>query len=206
MEKHKIIIISTVCFSVALANQRSLHVPPLLPPPKPGMTKEEYHREFEKAFEQQRRQKRERNKEYMDLMAREAWIRLLRVSEKQWKIIEPRYEKERLISRTTRACAFYGVENGENFFWSKSTDDKGAMFAPPKSPNELTEGQKIVDNLIDLLRHESTSDEELRRKIDALQQVRENSRKELPQAKKELAEVLKTPRQEAIFLIRGDID
>jgi len=92
-----------------------------------------------------------------------------------WKIIEPRYEKEKLISRTTRICAFSGIKNGKEFFWSKTTEDKGGMFAPPKSPDELTESERIADELIDLLRQESISDEELKRKTNALQQVRENA-------------------------------
>jgi len=39
-----------------------------------------------------------------------------------------------------------------------------------------------------------------------LQQVREKARKEWPKAKRELAAVLTTPRQEAVFLIMGRID
>ena len=181
-------------------------MPPKFPQRKPGMTSEEYNKEVEKFFRQQSWQRRDRNKEYMNLMAMQAWMRLLRVSERQWKTIKPKYEKEKLISQTTRASAFYGIENGKNFFWSKTTEDKGGIFASPKSPNELTEGERTVDELIDLLRQESTSDEKLRRKIEVLQQVREKAREALPQAKKELAAVLTTRRQEAIFLILGHID
>lgn len=42
-----------------------------------------------------------------------------------------------------------------------------------KAPDEMTEGEKIVEELIDLLENENTKDEEIRQKIDALQQARE---------------------------------
>ena len=44
------------------------------------------------------------------------------------------------------------------------------------------------------------------RKAIELQQVRENARKELPKVGRELAPLLTTTRQEAIFLIMGYID
>ncbi len=75
-----------------------------------------------------------------------------------------------------------------------------------KAPDEMTEGEKIVEELIDLLEDENAKDEEIRQKIDALQRAREKAKKELPKAKQELAAVLTTPRQEAVFLIMGYID
>jgi hypothetical protein len=67
-------------------------------------------------------------------------------------------------------------------------------------------GMATYEELIDLMLQKNTSDEELRQKIDALQQVREKARKKLPKAKRELAAVLTTPRQEAVFLLLGYID
>jgi membrane-bound ClpP family serine protease len=70
----------------------------------------------------------------------------------------------------------------------------------------MPEVYRIAEELIDLLEDEKSSDEDIREKIDALQQARQKAREALPQAKKELAEVLTTPRHEAIFLILGHID
>ena len=67
-------------------------------------------------------------------------------------------------------------------------------------------GTASYEELIDLMRQENPSCEELRQKIDALQQVREKARKERPRAKRELAAVLTTARQEAVFLLLGHID
>jgi membrane-bound ClpP family serine protease len=74
-----------------------------------------------------------------------------------------------------------------------------------KAPDELTEGEKIAEEFIDLLENENAK-EEIRRKIDALQRAREKARKQLPEARKELAAVLTSPRQEAVFLLMGYID
>ena len=206
MAKHKIILISFICFSMALSSQKSSHIPIKLPPRKPGMTSEEHKKAIEEWLAQRRRQERERDEEDFRLMVREAWKNELRVSEQQWRIIEPRHEREELISLTTEVHAFCGISNRKGFYWSKATEDRGEIFPLPKTPDELTEGERIVDELIDLLRKENTSDEELRRKIDLLQQVRENARKELPKAKQELSAVLTSPRQEAVYLIMGRID
>lgn len=75
-----------------------------------------------------------------------------------------------------------------------------------KTPDQMPEVYRIVEELIDLLEDESSKDEEIRKRIDALQQVRESARKELDAVGRELAPLLTTPRQEAIFLIMGYID
>ena len=204
--KHKIIIISVVCFSVVPANQRSLNFPPLLPPPKPGMTQEEFNKEFEKAFEQQRSQQRERNKKYMEIMAKQAWMRLLRVSEYQWKLIEPKYKiVNGLVWDLWTGASGWGGQNEQDFHWNRASS---TLYHPmeSKARDEMPEKYRIVEELIDLLEDEKSTDEHIRKKIDALHQAREKSREALPEAKKELAAVLTTQRQEAIFLIMGDID
>jgi len=206
MAKHKIILISVVCFSMAvLAGQRPSHMPLKIPPPKPGMTSEEYHKEVEKSIEQQRRQQREINKEHMNLMARQAWLQLLRVSERQWIRIKPKSEKVRDLLFQSHVGAGSGVRNLEIFHWNRPSE---SHYHPMEdmARDQMPEGYRIVEELIDLLENEKSTDESIRVKIDALQQAREKAREVLPQAKKELAVVLTTPRQEAIFLILGQID
>ena len=70
----------------------------------------------------------------------------------------------------------------------------------------MTEGERIVEELTDLLEDKNSKEEEIRQKIDALQRARAKARKALPKAKQELAAVLTTPRQEAVFLLMGGID
>ena len=206
MAKHKIIIISFICFSLAvLAGQRPSYMPPKFPPRKPGMTSEEYNKEVKKAIEQHKRQERERDNEYMNLMARQAWTCLLRVSERQWMRIKPKYDKVHdLIDEIRVHAPGWGGRNEQDFHWIRRS--KGDGFRAAKALDEMTECERIVEALTDLLEDENSTDEQIRKKIDALQQAREKPRKALPQARKELAEVLTNSRQEAIFLIMGHID
>jgi len=205
MAKHKILIVSFVCFTVALAGQRPSYMPPKIPLPKPGMTSEEHKEEVIRAIEQHKQQERDRNKESMDLMARQAWIRLLRVSESQWNLINPKYKKANDLSWDVWIGAGVSGRDMESFHWNKpsNTPQHSMEF---KSCDQMTEGYRIVEELIELLEDEKSTDEAIKQKIDALQQVKENARKALPKAKQELSKVLTTPRQEAIFLVKGYID
>ena len=206
MAKHKIIIISFICFSVAvLAGQRPSYMPPKLPPRKPGMTSDEYNKEIKKALDQQKRQERERDKEYINLMATEAWKHLLRVTEAQWKLIEPKHRKENDLEREMWIGAAGSSRDMESFHWNRPSDSPQHPMEG-KTRDQMTEGYRIIEELIDLLEDEKSTDEQIRKKIDALQQARQKAREALPQAKKELAEVLTNTRQEAIFLIMGYID
>lgn len=207
MAMRRITLVAIACFSIGgFAGQPRQGMPPVRPRWERGMTAEEHAREMERWREQHRLWERKRAHEQIRLLVREAWKHELRVTERQWRIIEPKYEREELVSWTTWASAAYGIKDGQTFYWRKATEDRGGGWAPPKTPDELTEGQRIVSELIDLLRQEDARDEELRQKIDALQQVREKARKELPKARRELAALLTTPRQEAVFLIMGRID
>lgn len=205
MAKHKITLISFICFSMALGSQSSSYMPPKFPPRKPGMTSEEYHKEIKKAFEQHKRQQRERDKEYMNLMVVEAWKHLLRVTEAQWKLIEPKYRKANdLVWEIWTGAKGRGGQNEQGFHWIRHSESH--VFGEGKAPDEMTECERIAEELIDLLEDEKSTDEQIRKKIDALQQARQKAREALPEARKELAKVLMTTRQQAIFLIMGYID
>lgn len=204
MVKNRKIFILVVCFSLTVFAGQSQRLMPIRPPRRlPGMTAEEHKKETEKWAFQRRQQRLKEGEKRMNLMAREAWKRLLRINERQWKIIEPKYEAELAPDREARIRAL-GWGGLQSFHWVRYSKGTGGNRA--KTPDEMTEGEKIVDELVGLLEDEKSKDEEIRRKIDALQQVRDKARKELPEARRELAAVLTNPRQEAIFLIMGCID
>lgn len=206
MVKHKIILISVVCLSmVVLAGQRPHYMPPRLPMLKPGMTSEEYKKEFRKAIEQHRWQEIERNKEYIDFLEMQAWPRLLQISKRQWINIKPKFEKVQKLLFQSRVGAGSGGRDMEKFHWNRPSE---SYYGPVggKARNQMPEGYRIVEEFIDLMEDEKSTDESIRRKIDALQQAREKAQITLSEAKKELAAVLTTPRQEAVFLLMGFID
>jgi len=144
-------------------------------------------------------------------MRREAWKRLFRISERQWKIIETKITKELYIVGWRMSMRTSGsTDSAGSFRWNRPSWERVRGWpwppAPARTLDELTEGEKIVEELIDLLEDENSKEEEIRKKMDALQQFRENARKELAKVGQELAAVLTTPRQEAVLLLIGYID
>jgi hypothetical protein len=206
MANKKMIILMVVCFLIAGIPGRSQPPSPTaLPKWEKGMTREEYREKIKQSREEYRNQILRRSEKEMDLMAREAWKRLLRVTEQQWKTIEPKHEKNSALRNESRAYALGGgIRNRQSFHWHKYSKSDGGMSA--RTPDEMTEGMKAVDELIALLEDEKSTDEAIRLKIDAIKKARENAWKQLPKAKEDLAKVLTTPRQEAVFLLVGAID
>ncbi len=215
MAKQGIILTSLVCVSIAMFTGQTLswasasdrRPMPLFPPAESlrGLSDEEKAKAIEKWQSERERQKRRSSEERLTLMESEAWKRLLRISDPQWKSIKPKVDKVQVFGWSTGARALYGIDwREQRFSWYKHS--QGAPLIRAKAPDEMTEGEKLADEFVTLLEHENSTDEAIRQKIDALQKVRENARKELAQIGRELAPLLTSPRQEAIFLIMGYID
>jgi hypothetical protein len=206
MTDQKFIIVLTACLTLD-AIGGTLRPPqhkPMKPPSLRGLTDDEKKETMEKWADDQHLQERIAKYEYLAEMRKEAMKNELRVNEAQWRIIEPKYEKQIQIMYGTWVRASHRVTTKRDT-WIKPTENKIGR-ALPKTYTELTDAERNVEKLVDLLRREDTTDEELRKQIDALQQAREKARKEWPKAKQELAATLKTPRQEAVFLLMGYID
>ena len=204
MTMQKIILISVLCSTIIGLAGQTRRLPSKFPRLKSGMTKEEYRKENEKAVEEAKKTYLKMREERMRLMEREAWKHLLRVNEQQWKILEPKiYTALGLLWATQAGATGWG--GLVDFYWHRHSESfMGA--AKAKAPNEMIEGERLADELVDLLEDKNSKDEEIRQQMHALQQAREQARESFPQARKELAEVLTNTRQEAIFLIRGYID
>jgi hypothetical protein len=170
-----------------------------------SLTDDERAEVHRKNFEDQFLKERIARYEYRAEMDRQSMKNELRVSEAQWRIIEPKYERQYQLMKDTHARSSSGNSKDLGHHWIKPTENKMGR-ALPLTFAELTEAYRNVDKLVDLLRREDTTEEELRKQIDALQQAREKARKEWPKAKQELAATLTTPRQEAVFLLLGYID
>jgi hypothetical protein len=178
---------------------------PPVPPAKSlrGLTKEERAKAIEKWFYERKQQYLRAVEESMKPAKREAWKRLLRMNEQQWTTVKPKVDKIIVLYWTTWARAL-GWGGRESFHWHKHSKGTGGTAA--KAPDEMSEGEKLADELVSLLEDKNSKDEDIRQTIDALQKVREDARKEFAQVRKELSALPMTPRQEAIFLIMGYID
>jgi len=168
-----------------------------------SLTDDERAEVHRKNFEDQLLKERIAHYEYSAEMTRQSMKNELRVNEAQWRIIEPKLERQIRLMKDTGARSSSGISKDLGHHWIKPTESKSGL---PLTFEELTEAYRNADKLVDLLRREDTTDEELRKQIDAVQQAREKARKEQPKAKQELAATLTTPRQEAVFLLLGYID
>jgi len=217
MVKQKLFFVLVACLTLCALGGRKLPPKPIssiaLPPREltRGLNDAEKKEAIEKWFADQHLQERISDLEYIAEMHRLAMINELRVSEAQWSIIEPKYENQIRLMKDSLARAsnvtriFSNKDKDLGFKWIKPTENKMGRVLP-KTFAELSEVYRNVDMLIDLLRREDTTDEELRKQIDALQQARDKARKEWPKVRQELAATLTTPRQEAVFLLLGHID
>ena len=214
MVKQRVILGVTVCVSVAMFTGQTFSwarasnrkpVPPF-PPFKSlrDLTDEEKAKAIEKWRDDREQQQKRIHREHVNRMSTEAWKQLLRVNEQQWGIIEQKINKVYVISWPLQVRAYGSHDRDGNFHWDRPSRDGGPMSGKPR--NQMPEVYRTIEELIDLLEDKNSKDEQIRQKIDALQQVRENACKELAQVGRELAPLLTTPRQEAIFLIMGWID
>jgi hypothetical protein len=205
MANQRLIVVVIACLSLGTLEGTLMppqHIP--MNPPDPmrlrGLTDEESTEVLRRYFEDYHMQERIAKYEYLAEMTRQAMKNELRVNEAQWRIIEPKYERQIQVM-----CDTWARSSSTGHQWIKPTEYK--LGRPrPLTFEELTEAYRDVDKLVDLLRREDTTEEELRKQIDALQQAREKARKEWPKAKQELAATLTTPRQEAVLLLMGYID
>ena len=215
MARLKLIIVLIACLTLSAIGGRALPPKPIsvtAPPPREflrGLTDAEKQEAIDKWFEDQHLKRRIERDEYLTEMKKQALKNELRVSEAQWRIIEPKYKKQIRLMKDSSARSSNGTRIFSNkdkdlgFRWIKPTESKQGL---PKTFAELSGAYRNVDKLVNLLRRQDTTDEELRKQIDVLQQAREKARKEWPKAKQELAATLTTPRQEAVFLLLGHID
>ena len=173
----------------------------------------------EKEYQEQRRIEREQEyKEFQERIAEERKTFFhekcaLRPTEEQWKLIKPKLEKIRHLREQARSTV--GLTLTSSSSSGAKTRDSRSRSVPTwkwkiswkdKAPAELTEAQKIANELMDLVDSKNTKAEEFKKKMDALRESRirqEKLKRQLSKARQELREVL-TPRQEAALeLILG---
>ncbi len=126
----------------------------------------------------------------------------LGVSEEQWKVIKPKIDKVRLLrSRagvhprlTGSSSSGSGSDSRATIQWSRDWEDK--------DPNELTEGQKLVDKILRRLDTPGVRAEEFQKVMDGLRAYRRQYGEQVPQARQELRKGL-TVRQEAALVLMG---
>jgi hypothetical protein len=167
---------------------------------------------------QLKKEREQRHKEFQERIAenRKEFLserHALAVTDEQWKLIKAKLEKVRDLRNQPKSAAGLFLtsssagkggtvndsRNGPAWQWEVSWKDK--------PPTERTEGQKIADELMDLVDNENTTAEAFMRKMAALRKCRSEEdaekkkrKKELSEAQQELRDVL-TARQEAALVL-----
>jgi len=71
-----------------------------------------------------------------------------------------------------------------------------------KAPSELTEGERICEELLKLIEDKNSKPEEIGQKMEALRKIRQEAEKQLAQARQELREVLTFHQEAALIMMR----
>lgn len=133
----------------------------------------------------------------------------LGVTEEQWRLIKPRLEKVRQLRDQANSTVGASLAGGSS--------DSGKAAASPtfrwriawkdKPPDDLTEAQRLVQQILAFLGRESTSPQAFRLKMAALRKARTEEveiEKRLAEAQRELCESL-TTRQEAALVLMNSL-
>ena len=131
----------------------------------------------------------------------------LRVSEEQWNIIRPKLEKVINLWDQSNSTVGAGVSGGSSNDQTQANLPKLQWERPWKYTPlfEMTEAQRLAEEIRILLEKKDTSQEVFRRKVAALRKARSNEaeiQKQLVEARRELREGL-TTRQEAVLVLLG---
>jgi hypothetical protein len=99
----------------------------------------------------------------------------------------PRNTRHRTPARSDQNASF----KSDSGWWRPSQH---------KSRDKLTKGERICEDLLNLLESGRAEPKQIRQKMTALRKVRQDARKELAKARQELREVV-TPRQQAALIL-----
>jgi len=178
---------------------------------------EEERRQWELGREQRRLDREQRYKEFQKRVAKikKEFLRekyALGATEEQWKLIKSKLEKVRQLRE--QANSMVGASLTSSSSSGTSSRNSKSRSVPTwkwkirwkdKAPAELTEAQRLANELLDLVDSKNAKSEAFRRKMDDLRESRrrqENLKKQLSEARRELCEIL-TTRQEAALVLKG---
>ena len=189
------------------------------------LEREQWRKESKKRAKEHRRQSELKSEQW-----RKAWEKekaegflhekyALGATKEQWKVIKPKLEKVQDLRRQVKTSmrAGWGPRRLPGSSGAEYMDPKylhewtWKWFKPSESKDaaELSESERIVEDLINLVQTKNTTAEEFNLKMDALRKIRsrletekKKKKEELSKAIKELRKVL-TTRQEAALVLMG---
>jgi len=142
---------------------------------------------------------------------------VLGATDQQWEQIKPKLERVRQLTADSRVSI--AVMSGRMGGARRGGADTAAAPATgePDAPRwmrpsqrqmtqqELTEGDKAAEALLDLLEKKDADAKQIQQKVEALRAIRQKAQKELATAQSDLRKVL-DPRGQAMMSLMGIID
>ncbi|MDT8300492.1 MAG: hypothetical protein RQ760_03345 [Sedimentisphaerales bacterium] len=222
MSTRKMIIRFFICLSIVVFAGQTLSQ--TQEPENAGKATEpdSWTEQWQRRTEQRRQQWEMQNKKRIEQLDKQMRIesakkadksmkQALLATERQWKVIKPRFDKVEYLSKQARVsitpASFRrsrgsgGLNNQqtapkpkveEGWKWSKSWEKK--------APGELTKGERTCEELLLFLEDKDSNQEEIEQKVEALREIRKEASEQLAKAQQELREVL-TFRQEATLVL-----
>ena len=126
----------------------------------------------------------------------------LKATEEQWKLILPKLKKIKRLRNQLRSGVGLSMVSGSSDTNQPTWQWKSTW--KNKSPDKLTQAQKLVRELIELVEKRNTRPETFKRKMAALRKARSKQseiERQLAEARRELREILTTTRQEAVLTV-----
>ena len=129
----------------------------------------------------------------------------LGASDEEWAVIAPRLEKVQTLSFQSRTGGmgfmFGRVRGGRRFGGPAGQPGE----TRPEQSSEQSPVQKAAEELRTIVDSEGAGESDIKQKLTAYREAREEARKELAKAQEELREVL-TLRQEAQLVLMGTLE
>jgi hypothetical protein len=136
--------------------------------------------------------------EQMRQRIQERFREMLGADDEEWTVIGPRLERVQTLQWQQRA-------GGMGFMFGRGGRGR---FGPPgedEAERELSPVQAAAEQLNETLENEDATADQIKERLTAYRQAREEARQELAEAQEELREVL-TVRQEAQLVLVGLLD
>ena len=157
---------------------------------------------------------------------KELMKQILRTTEKQWKAIEAKVNKVRELRNLANISIkvkYYGggygygsgmIGNREGTVWKRYSAGGNISHSQTYSfyrwsrPSKhrgfenLNEGEKICEELFRLLEDNNSESEQIRQKMEALRKFRQEAKKELAIAQKELRQLVTTNQEAALVMMQ----
>ena len=164
-----------------------------------------------KRIEQLEKQSRRESAKSADESMKQA----LRETEQQWKVIKPRLDRVKYLSKQARVSitpqsykrsrSSGGSPDNQQSVTKVEEGWKWTKAWEKKAPAELTEGERICEELLELIEDKNSKQEEIEQKIEAFREERKKAGIQLANAQQELREVI-TFRQEATLVLMRLLD